>query len=69
MDFLIELVFPFVILGMTNIGTGSEAETDDAELYDPTKTVYPGNNIYFDAIVFFSPIFQSNIEHTHASSV
>ena len=42
MDFLIELVFPIVVLGMTNIGTGSEAEADDAELYDPTKTVYPG---------------------------
>ena len=42
MDFLIELVFPIVVLGMTYIGTGSEAEADDAELYDPTKTVYPG---------------------------
>ena len=40
MDFLIELVFPIVVLSMTNIGSSSEA--DDAELYDPTKTVYPG---------------------------
>ena len=42
MDFLIELVFPIVVLSMTSIGSSSEAEADDAELYDPTKTVYPG---------------------------
>ena len=42
MDFLIELVFPIVVLSMTNIGSSSEAEADNAELYDPTKTVYPG---------------------------
>ena len=40
---------------------------DEEALYDPTKTVYPGNNINSGAIIFFS--FQSNIEHTHAGSV
>ena len=42
---------------------------DEEALYDPTKTVYPGNNINFGAILFFSHVFQSNIEHTHAGSV